>query len=300
MSFRESFDVRAPDGSRSSLFVGRAGAERAPVVLCIPAIGIRAAYYAPFADALARLGVHFAVIELRGIGASSVRASRAADFGYATLVEQDLPAAIEQARAAFPSSPIWLLGHSLGGHLACALVARRPGLDVEGPVLVASGLSWYRHFPLPRGPMVLAYTQAATAAAHLLGHFPGARLGFGGREARTLMRDLGRIARTGRFEPRGLEGLEKALALVERRVWAISLAGDGLAPEAAVEALLAKLPGCEVTHWRYVASEHGMPAVDHNRWPRHGEAIAAQIVSWMGESRRPIEASDAERAECGA
>src|SRR5262249_51405398 len=144
-------------------------------------MGVQARFYDPLGRALARHGLSAAVGELRGLGSSSVRASRREDFGYFDLLARDWPALRDTIRARWRHSPLFLLGHSLGGHLHSLWAAWHPD-EIDGLILVASGSVDFRGWPAAQRPLILAGTQLASAIASLRGHFPGHRVGFGGRE----------------------------------------------------------------------------------------------------------------------
>jgi predicted alpha/beta hydrolase len=102
-----------------------------------------------------------------------------------------------------PQAPIWLGGHSLGGQMALASAAGNPD-PVSGVVMIASGSV---HLPCYQGKLrwgvrILATLSSLTGP--VLGYFPGARVGFGGREAAGLMRDWSHVARTGEYRPAGV------------------------------------------------------------------------------------------------
>lgn len=177
----------------------------APVLLVVPAMGLRASFYAPLLTALADAGVAAAVTGLRGHQARPAPPpGRRNDFGYEDLVG-DLAAAVEAVRTARPGAPVFVVGHSLGGHLAAAYAARHPD-RIDGVALVASGSVDWRVWGLAH----LLRTQAVVAASTLIGHFPGDRIGFAGREARGQMCDWAggpapggsRSARRGSTTPR--------------------------------------------------------------------------------------------------
>ncbi len=123
----------------------------------------------------------------------------------------------------------YLLGHSLGGQ-ACALhLALHDGADVDGLILVAVGLPWYRSYPgRRRFGRARLHPVDRRRPRPCCGVWPG--WGFGGRQARGVIRDWGYTARHGRF-PR-LDGVdvEAALATVRTPVLAISVDADQYTP----------------------------------------------------------------------
>jgi predicted alpha/beta hydrolase len=242
-------------------------------------MGVPAGFYDPLAQALAARGLDVAVGELRGHGTSSVRPGRTVDFGYADLIERDWPAACAAARARFPGRALVGLGHSLGGHVHALAAAAHPG-ELAALVLVASGTTHWRAFPARRSPLVAALTQVAPLLAAAVGHFPGDRIGFGGREARRLIGDWARLSRTGRFAPTGARlDFEAALTQLACPVLVVTIDGDSLAPPAAVERLCDKLAAAQLERWRWPAPQAGTRW--HFQWARRPDPIADRIATYL-------------------
>ncbi|MCA1981675.1 alpha/beta hydrolase family protein [Nocardioides nematodiphilus] len=238
----------------------------APVVLVQPAMGMKARYYPPLLEALAAAGVHAAVSEQRGHEATGGRLpSRAYTFGYADLVA-DLGLAVDAVRAELPGARVVVLGHSLGGQIASLYAARRPDA-LAGLIFVGSGTPHWRDFS--RKLLVAAY--GFPLVARIVGHFPGERLNFAGREARGLMRDWGHLARTGRFA-----GGDAGLADLEIPVLAISIEDDWLAPISSVDGLVDKLAAATVT--RVHVEE---PGIDHFKWAKQTDPVVPLITDWL-------------------
>ena len=212
--------VEAGDGHRWSLFACLP-AEPVASLLWLPALGVAARHYLPFAEALAALGVAVFLHEWRGHGSSSLRAGRRCDWGYRELLTTDLPASEAAVASALPGMPCVLGGHSLGGQLACCRLALVPGA-ANALWLVASGSPWWHAFPpRTRWWLPMAY-RFLPGLARVRGALPGRAVGFGGNEARTLIADWARSGLTGRYAARGLEvDLEAALATVAPPVRAI-------------------------------------------------------------------------------
>ena len=76
----EEIQVRAEDGHRYSLSVTL---PRDPVatLLWLPALGVAARHYQPFAQSLARHGIATFMHEWRGHGSSSLRAGHGCNWG---------------------------------------------------------------------------------------------------------------------------------------------------------------------------------------------------------------------------
>ena len=295
--------VRASDGTTFRLFTERQPLPRAPVVLCVPAMGVPAGCYKSTLAAFARASLNAAVFDLRGNGESSVRADRTVDFGYDEIISIDLPRAIDAAAKLFPGSPLFVLGHSLGGQLAC-LHASTDGARIAGLVLIASGSVHFANWTFPGNLLVVLGTMAARLISQTVGYFPGRQLGFGGREARRLIRDWSNQALSGCYAvSRNPVDFEAALASMEKPVLAITIAGDRLAPPAATRHLCGKMPRSRLDY-RTVGTGGGRrPHFDWMRRPHH---MVGLVAGWIGKatsacsvgnSRETLERPGAEIAE---
>ncbi|AVT33772.1 alpha/beta hydrolase [Plantactinospora sp. BC1] len=276
--YEESFVDR--DGDRIALrsYPDPVGAPEAPVVLLWPAMGVRASYYAPFAAALRSAGLAVVVADLRGTGASTPAPSRASRYGYAELAG-DVGAVLESLKPRLDGRQRILLGHSLGGQAALLHLALDPSTPVDGLALVAVGLPYWRAYPDRRLAM-LAGTQLIHGCAAVLGSWPG--WGFGGRQARGVIRDWAYTARTGRF-PR-LDGVDVEAAVREVRtpVLAVSVDHDQYTPHGTVDYLCDKLVAAPVRRTRYTLAESGT-RLDHFTWVRASAPVAARVAEFVAD-----------------
>ena len=97
-----------------------------PCILIAPAMGVPARTYLALAAELQSLGYSAATFDMRGIGRSSIRASRDNDFGYFDMVAEDFPAAVKTLESELPNRQLVLFGHSLGGQLSCLYLSQNP------------------------------------------------------------------------------------------------------------------------------------------------------------------------------
>ncbi|MFE2940676.1 alpha/beta fold hydrolase [Streptomyces sp. NPDC059255] len=269
--------VTLPDGAALAVHHWPAPAGR-PLVVVWPALGVRARFYRPFATALAAHGLGVAVTDLRGYGDSLPRPDASARYGYHELATVDCPAVVAALRERAPGSPVFLLGHSIGGQIGLMYAARRPA-DLAGILLVAAGTPYFRAYPPPTGLIPLLGTNTVAAVARLRGYWPGDVLGFAGRQSRVLVGDWARMARTGRYRPAGADvPYEELIAALRLPVLAVSVGGDRLAPPGAVDALCALLRGADVTR------RHHGERLGHTGWVRRSEPIAAGIGRWIGDT----------------
>ncbi|MFC4016508.1 alpha/beta fold hydrolase [Micromonospora sp. GCM10011542] len=251
-----------------------AGPPGAPVVVIWPAMGVKARYYRPFAAALRAAGLAVVVADLRGTGASTPAPSRADRYGYAELAG-DVGAVLRALKPRLEGRTRLLLGHSLGGQAALLHLALDGSDAADGLALIAVGLPYWRNYPGLRGYGVLPYTQGIAATTALLRVWPG--WGFGGRQARGVIRDWAYTARTGRF-PR-LDGMdtEAAVRAVRSPVLAVSVDDDQYTPHETMDNLCGRLAAAPVTRERYTSAQAGAP-LDHFTWVRAATPLAQRIA----------------------
>ena len=277
----EDVSVHAGDGHRFSV---SATVPHEPVatLLWLPALGVAARHYRPFAESLARHGVATFIHEWRGHGSSSLRAGRGCDWGYRELLTLDLPASAAAVRARLPDLTRVVGGHSLGGQLACCHLGLSPGEATRHLWLVASGAPYWRAFPRPlRFGLPLAY-RFLPWLARQMGALPGRRIGFGGQEAPGVMTDWAASARTGRYAAQGMViDLDGAMRTAAPEVRAVVLEDDWLAPTSSLDFLLSKLPEAR-THTRRMDAVHVDTDADHFAWMRTPDAVADWLCLGMG------------------
>ena len=267
--------VGAADGANADLLLVQPAAPARDLLLWLPALGVAARNYLPFARELAARGVAVALHEWRGSGSSDWRATRVCDWGYRELLTLDIPASRDAASLANPQARFWLGGHSLGGQLA-AIAAGLDSRDVAGLVLVASGSPYWRMFR--HAWLIRAFYAAVPGVAATCGYFPGRQLGFGGREARGVMTDWARSGRTGCYAAAGVQrDLEAALAQVGVPVRALRLVDDWLGPAESLGWLLGKMSAAPHEIRLMGPDALGGVRADHFSWMKAASGVAADI-----------------------
>ena len=273
----------AADAHRVSMRVLRAGNPDAPILLCLPAMGVAASHYSGFCEALRDSGVHVAVSDLRGLGSSSLRASRTCDFGYHEILSRDLDAFVARVKERFPTSPRYLFGHSLGGQLWSLYLSANPQA-AAGLVTMASCNVHYVGWKAPARYRVLATALSLRAIGAVLGYVPAGRLGFAGNEARTLIIDWFNNCMTGNYKVANDPiDYESALRIMRKPVLALSLEGDGLAPRRSVDNLVLKMQAARVTRRHLSLSELGLARASHFSWTKRPAPVVDLILEWAME-----------------
>lgn len=278
-------DLDLPGGGHTTVVGADGGGPGDPVVVLLPALGVAAGYYGPFVDALAAEGVAALVADFPGQGVSRPVASRRNDFGYAVVSDDVVAATVAVAQERYAGRPLAFVGHSFGGQVAMVHLATHTSA-VGALVLIGSGSPYWKGFP--KRLRLLGQTQLLGAVAAVRGHWPGHRLGFGGRQPRHLMREWARFARRGNLVvEHGGERREPDFSGVALPVLAVTLDNDELAPRGSVDNLVAKLTSAQVEH-RFVARPAGEagPALDHFTWARHPGAFAGDVAAWVRQALR--------------
>lgn len=272
-------EVIAADGHRFELIKVMAEIPRARIQF-LPGMGLSARQYIPFGQALAEHGIECCIHEWRGLGSSSLRASRAINWGYRELLELDLVAAQDRIEAEGGEGPLIVAGHSLGSQLACLLAAMRPE-KYQGIAVIAGGSPYWRTFGWLKGSLLLTALTLMPGVASLVGHYPGRRLGFAGREARGVIADWTRTGRSGRYQPPGIsQNLEAAMAQLAMPTLALPLADDWFVPEPSLNWLTAKLGQARLSQHTISSDHPGQPA-NHFSWMQQPRQCAQAIADWV-------------------
>lgn len=279
----ERWPVRADDGHSFELLVTEPEQPRA-ALLFVCAMGVEASYYQRFAEALSHQGILVALCDLRGHGTSSLRPRRGIDFGYREIVELDIPSAFSTLKARAGDLSLYVGGHSLGGQLAMLHVAAtRP--QIAGMVLVACAVPYYRSWTGKQRARIRFATVALPVVGFILGYVPGDRLGFGGTEAKTLMRDWAHNAKTARYELVGSAvDYEAALADIVVELITVNIEGDEMAPPNAVDFMFEKVPRAQGLRVEAKLSEPKPGA--HFRWARDPDDVARAVGDWIKTRQR--------------
>lgn len=273
----EILHVASADGAAAELIVHPAN--HGEFLYWLPALGVTARHYARFAELLATAGIGLARHEWRGAGSSNLRARRGVDWRYRDLLA-DVAQGIQALRARHPAARVWIGGHSLGAQLAALTLARDPSL--AGLVLVAGGIPHWRRFPLWQWPLMLGLVAGFPALASACGYFPGQRIGFAGREAKSLMHDWAGTAWSGRYRQVLEDGdLDAELATLTHPLLALQLRDDRYAPPSSLAGLLAKLPRTRAqTQW-LARADFGHGRADHFSWMKDPQPVVQRIAAFV-------------------
>lgn len=276
--------VRFSDGSSTELRLIPADESGGRVVLCLPAMGVSATYYEILGDTLADAGFNVAMVDYRGAGGSSVRPSRHVSFGYAEILELELPAIVDEVCAEFGIDQLIIVGHSLGGQLGLLFAASSP--RVSQVVLIASGSVWYRTVPGMGSVSRFFGLHLMFATAAVWGYLPQ-WFPFAGREARRVTFDFVFEGLTGRYRvSRSRVDYERMLAESTTPTLFVVFPDDPLMPAAGSNHLAAKLVRAKVERRKIGPQQFRLARTDHFRWALRPQAIADAMTEWLESEKR--------------
>lgn len=246
------------------------------LVLIVPALGTPARVYRRLAETLQAAGADAAVLELRGVGQSPVRARRGVDWAYNDLVDGEIQHAIRTLKRQFPTRRMIGLGHSLGGHAILLHQARHPDQALDQVVLVGSGAPYWRSYRWPMSWVTRGFGTVVAASSRVLGYFPGSRLGFGGNQGQTLMRQWSRFLASGSLAVAHWrdDDWRRRLRQLPVPLRAIHVPGDGYAPKASIGHLLTEVGSRSPVE---TADVEGAPG--HFGWLKMPEGIVRQVLA---------------------
>ena len=251
-----------------------------PVFLILPAMGVRAKFYQPLAKAFVENGINCVISDLRGLGTSSIRPSSKVDFGYQEMIA-DLETVVAIVKEKFANRPIFILGHSLGGQVASLYLSKHSN-TVNGLILVAASSVYYKGWAGFQKWKTLMGVRLFSGLSQLLGYFPGDKVGFGGKGAKTVLLDWSHLGLTGVFKLSGdTFDYEAALKRTTIPLFAAAIEGDTLAPKAAMRNLYQKFhPENPTTTYELTKEMVGKP-LNHFNWVKNNVPLVARIKEWM-------------------
>ena len=241
---------------------GNKAARRVAVVHC--GAGIPARRYRNFADFLAGAGIPTLTYDYRGIGRSRPGALRGFAAEMEDWSEYDCSAAIAWLRARFPDAEIVGIAHSVGAWL---VGGAGNATEQARLVLIGGHTGYYGDYrPLYRLPMALLWHAVMPAITHLMGYFPGRRLGLGEDiPAKIALQWAARRSpQLGRAATDRARRLLERCASLQRPALLISVSDDAFATPAGMQRLMAYYPRLfPLQQLRFTPAEAGVRRIGH-------------------------------------
>ncbi len=267
------------NGTDIPVFLTEPMDEHNSTLMILPALGVRGSFYRKLADGLAEQGIATIVLEQRGNGESLYRPGDGSGFDLNAYLEDDVACVTQWAKSRFSDAPLYIGGHSLGGHVASLAVASRQK-TYSGVVHLACGFPYHGDFPNPASMFVKFLIIFLPALTKVLGYFPGQWFGFGGREYRGLMLDWRLWARSGNYNIAGFEGVERSLSSYPGRVISVAFEEDTMATTKAIDRSCAVYKRARLTRVKLGAEEQG-EYLGHVNWGKKPSGVVKTLAGWL-------------------
>ncbi len=249
------------------------------VLIVLPAMGAHSKPYRFMASSLSKSGHIVLTVDPRGHGKSLPHPKRGIDYGFDDFLRQDIPAVQEYVNKTYPGLPVFLVGHSLGGHLSAAYIAENPG-KIAGLITLTSS---YLHFKILGYPTLLFYS-AFVVLAKIMGYLPGQYIGWGSPIARQQVLDWAGFGFSGKF--RGTDGrlIEPKIEKIETPSLCVGFTDDKtLAPAKSIQRFAKMLPADKTSVWLLSPEELNTHALSHFDHLRNGAKLWAKLDQWITE-----------------
>ncbi|WP_169303150.1 alpha/beta hydrolase family protein [Thalassotalea mangrovi] len=248
-------------------------------LLLLPAMGMAARYYRPFAEQLTKHNIAVYLLEQRGHGHSSMRPDRKCDYGFKEYLA-DIEVATSWLMQQHGDNQLNLMGHSLGGHLASCFTALHPE-KVDKIILSGCASPYHRAFDRKTGLLLQGLYHSIPLMNKLLGFYHGEFTGFAGKESQQLMLDWRNLVKTNTYKAKGVDkDFEHQLKNFSGDVLSLQFSEDIYAPPIPSQLVLDKYTNASIEKITLTSDDLGFSA-DHFRWARKPEVSASAVKNWL-------------------
>ena len=270
------------DGMRLPLAWWRPAGKPRAVVLALHGFNDYRQAHAETAEVLAAHGILTVAYDQRGFGATTGRGS----WPGGERLLADARAMLRLLRRAYPGRPLFIMGESMGGAVALALLGGGNPPVVDGAVLIAPAV-WGRSTMPVLQRLALWLGARLMPGKTLTGQSLKIRASDNDEMLRRLWRDP-LVIHASRIDTLyGLSNLmDRALAAAPGlRQPALILYGlhDEIIPKPPTCRMLATLPG--EGRWRFVLYPHGYHMLTRDR---QGHLVIADIAAWLEDPQGPL------------
>ncbi|MBX9871502.1 MAG: alpha/beta fold hydrolase [Burkholderiaceae bacterium] len=245
------------------------------------ATGVPQRFYSRFAQFAAAQGIEVWTLDYRGIGLSRPASLRGFRMDYLDWARLDLAALLDHV-AAQGQGPLWMVGHSFGGHAFGLL----PGHErVERFATFATGAGWHGWMPpLERLRVLFMWRVVGPLIVRTRGYLAWSLLGMGEDLPRDVFLQWRHWCQWPRyfFDDPAQRGLAEQFARVRIPIRAINASDDKWAPPSSRDAFMAAYVNARLEPVTVHPSELGMPAIGHMDYFRPpAAALWQQTLDWL-------------------
>jgi predicted alpha/beta hydrolase len=279
----ERLEIKAPDGVGIPLTWYPAETP-GQVLLMLPALGVESRLYDRLAARLAELGCSVCLAEQRGQGRSALRPSRQVTISCWDCLDLDIPSCLDWLEEKAPGLPLLLGGHSLGGHLSTLYSGIEPE-RISGVVHIACTFPFYRDYPPVKSWQIRLLCLFVLLFRVFPGYFPGAIIGFAGRESSLMMMQWRHWALSGNYDFDPQRPLSQAVKAYKGPVISIALEDDNYTSDAGIQRALSLFSAEQVSQVKLGPDEQG-EFLGHFRWAKQPDGVANALADWMNRTVR--------------
>lgn len=218
-------------------------------------------FYKRFAEHAARRGFDVLTLDYRGIGQSAPSTLKGFRMDYLDWGRLDLAAAVTAMRE--PGVPLYLVGHSYGGHALGLL----PDPDaVDGAYTFATGAGWHGWMPpLERLRVLFMWRVLGPVWTRMHGYLPWSRLGMGEDLPIDVYRQWRQWCRFPRyfFDDPAMRATTERFGDVRFPIVAVNALDDAWAPPASRDAFMAGYRNAAVRSVTLDSQRSGLGAIGH-------------------------------------
>lgn len=245
------------------------------------ATGVPQRFYARFARFAAAQGIAVWMLDYRGVGASRPASLRDFRMDYLDWARLDLAALLDHVDGR-GDGPLWMVGHSFGGHTIGLL----PGHErIQRVVTFATGAGWHGWMPpLERLRVQFLWRVMGPLLVSATGYLAWSRLGLGEDLPRDLFHQWRRWCRWPRyfFEDPELPGLAEQFAEVRMPIRAVNALDDHWAPPASRDAFMAQYRNAPVDAVTLDPRKLGLRNIGHMGYFRpQALALWEDTLAWL-------------------
>jgi len=279
------FGLAAADGYPLQATHYPARGERRGQLIVAGATGVPQRFYSRFARFAADQGIDVWTLDYRGIGLSRPQSLRGFRMNYLDWARLDLAALLAHV-AAQGQGPLWMVGHSYGGHAFGLL----PGHErVERFATLATGAGWHGWMPaLERLRVRFMWHVLGPLVVRARGYLAWSLLRMGEDLPRDVFYQWRHWCQWPRyfFDDPAMPDVAAEFARVRTPILAINASDDKWAPPASRDAFMAGYSHAPLETMTIEPRSLGMPAIGHMAYFRpEASRLWQQVLDWLQTGR---------------
>lgn len=277
----QTFDLNALDGYPLKAQCYSAQGTLHGRLIVAGATGVAQRFYARFAQFAAGQGIEVWTLDYRGIGLSRPGDLRQLRMRYTDWATQDLGALLQHVRS-LGDAPIWMVGHSYGGHA----FAQIPGHEqVQRFATFATGAGWHGWMPpLERLRVLFLWRVLGPLIVRRKGYLAWSALGMGEDLPADVFHQWRHWCQWPRyfFDDPAMAHLKDRFAAVRTPIRAINASDDLWALPASRDAFMSAYSGAPVETVTVEPRSLGLKSIGHMGYFRpQAERLWQETLDWL-------------------